>query len=85
MPNAASEAPRAKPRFIENWRAVLKKAWSVRVAWAGIIFWGAVTGLWAIWPAFVEKLPLWVYAVGGVLMSILVVYGRVTKQPELSE
>jgi len=83
MPDAPP--PVAPVRLIDNWRAVLKKAWSVRVAWAGIVFWGVVTGVWAIWPAFVEQLPLWAYAIGGVLMSILVVYGRVTKQPELSE
>lgn len=86
MPNAAPEAPADAPvRFIENWRQVLKKAWSVWVAYVGIVFWGVVTGLWAIWPAFVEKLPLWFYAIGGIAMSVLVVWGRVTKQPELSE
>jgi hypothetical protein len=83
MPDAPP--PAAPVRLIDNWRTVLKKARSVRVAYAGIVFWGVVTGLWAIWPAFVEKLPFWFYAIGGVLMSILIVYGRVTKQPELSE
>jgi hypothetical protein len=56
MPDDPS--PVAPVRLIDNWQTILKRALSVWVAYAGIVFWGVVTGLWAIWPAFVEKLPL---------------------------
>jgi len=56
MPHAAPAARKAV-RWIDNVRPVLKKAWSIWVAWAGIVFWGVVSGLWILWPAFVERLP----------------------------
>lgn len=82
MPNAAPQAPpRSAVRLIDNWKSKIGKLWSVRVAVGGIIFWGALSGLWAIWPAFVDWLPLWFYAVGGVLMSVALAVARVLKQP----
>jgi len=82
MPHAAPAARKAV-RWIDNVRPVLKKAWSVWVAWAGIVFWGVVSGLWILWPAFVERLPFWFYAIGGVLMSVALAVARVLKQPGL--
>jgi len=55
----------------------------MQVAWFGIVFWSAMAGLWVIWPAFVEKIPLWAYAVGGIAMSVALGVARVLKQPGL--
>ena len=82
MPNAAPAA-RERVRLIDNWRAEIRRLWSIRVAVAGVVFWGAVSALWAMWPAFVDWLPLWAYAVGGVLMSVALALARVLKQPGL--
>jgi len=49
----------------------------------GIVFWSALSGLWVLWPAFVERLPLWFYAVGGIAMSVALGIARVLKQPGL--
>ena len=82
MPNATSAA-RERVRLVDNLRVILKRAWSIRVAMAGVVFWSALAGLWALWPAFVDWLPLWAYAVGGVLMSVALALARVLKQPGL--
>jgi len=83
MPDAPP--PVAPVRLIDDWRAKIGKLWSVKVAIGGIIFWGALSGLWAIWPAFVDWLPLWFYALGGVVMSVALAVARVIKQPGVSE
>jgi hypothetical protein len=71
------------PRLVPGWRRNLMKWWSTRVAWFGIVFWSALAGLWVIWPAFVERIPLWAYAVGGIAMSVALGVARVLKQPGL--
>jgi hypothetical protein len=71
------------PRLVPGWRRNLMKWWSTRVAWFGIVFWSALAGLWVIWPAFVEKIPLWAYCVGGIAMSVALGVARVLKQPGL--
>lgn len=69
-------------RLIANWRKA-HKLWSIRVALSGVVFWSALSGLWIIWPAFVERVPLWFYAIGGVLMSVALGIARSFKQPGL--
>jgi hypothetical protein len=83
MPDAPPAA--APVRLIDNWKARFSKLWSIRIAIGGIVFWGALSGLWVLWPAFVDWLPLWFYAIGGVLMSIALAFARVLKQPGVSE
>lgn len=67
-------------KLIDNWKTEATRLWSMRVAIAGVVFWSALSGLWVLWPAFVEKLPLWFYAVGGIAMSIALGLARLTKQ-----
>lgn len=55
---------------------VLKRAWSIRIA----LFWGAVSGLLAAWPAFAGQIPLWAYATGSVVITSAITIARVTKQ-----
>jgi hypothetical protein len=55
------------------------------VAIGGVIFWAAVAGLYLVWPAFAGVIPLWFYAVGGVLMSIALGVARLFKQPGLDQ
>ena len=68
-------------RLIDGWKIQIARLWSVRVAIGGVVFWSALSGLWVLWPAFVEKLPLWFYAIGGVLMSVALAVARLLKQP----
>ena len=75
MPDAPDENPNS--RFHSNWRTILKESWAVRVA----LFWGAVSGLIAVWSAFQDVLPLSVYAALGVLMNASITVARVLKQP----
>jgi len=64
-------------RLIDDWRSQILGFWSVRIA----LFWGAVSGLVLVWPAFAGVIPLWTYAVAGMAMSAAVAVARVTKQP----
>ena len=72
-----------KPRLVPGWRQKLTKWWSMRVAIAGVVFWCAVSGLYLVWPAFAVAIPLWAYAVGGIVMSVALGIARVLKQPGL--
>lgn len=71
----------AELRLIPRWKQELGRLWSTRLAIAGVVFWSALSGLWIIWPAFVEKIPLWLYAVGGIGMSVALAFARILKQP----
>lgn len=68
-------------RLIDGWKAEATRLWSVRVAIGGVVFWSALSGLWVLWPAFVEKVPLWFYAFGGIGMSVALGVARLLKQP----
>ncbi len=52
-------------RLIDDWRRQALRLWSVRIA----LFWGAVCGLLAAWPAFASAVPLPVFAGLSVLLS----------------
>lgn len=71
----------ASARLIDNWRAILARAWSIRIA----IFWGIVSGLAAAWPALDEVVPIRLFVAGSVLISVALVVARVTKQPGVEE
>lgn len=64
-------------RLVDNWHRILGKAWSVILS----LIMGAVSGLYCAWPAFQEAVPLYLYASGAVVMSVLIVIARLIKQP----
>jgi hypothetical protein len=63
--------------LIDDWRAQVRRLWSIRIA----LFWGGLSGLIAVWSAFSEVIPLWLYASVGVIANVAIVGARVTKQP----
>lgn len=65
------------PALRDDWRKILARANSVRVA----VAWGVVCGLMVIWPAFQDLMPLGIFALLGVALSVAVVIARVTHQP----
>jgi hypothetical protein len=68
-------------QLIDDWKGKILRLHSMRVAIFGVAFWSALSAVWLMWPAFVDWLPLWVYAVGGVAMSIALGLARLLKQP----
>lgn len=65
------------PRLIPDAGRVWHRLWSVRLSLAL----AAVQGLYLVWPAFQDHVPLWLFAGGAMLMSVAVVLARITKQP----
>jgi hypothetical protein len=57
------------------------RLWSVRLS----LFWAAVSGLAAAWPAAADKVPLSVYAGGMMVAFVVIAFARVTKQPGVAE
>jgi len=67
-------------KLIDNWHCVASFH-SVRVA----MFWGGVSGLIMVWPAFADRIPVFWYAAGGVAISMAFTAARVLKQPGASD
>lgn len=63
--------------LIDNWKDEIKRLWTVRVA----LFWGAVSGLFAVWSSFSSVIPLWLFASLSVVMSAAIAVARMLKQP----
>jgi hypothetical protein len=66
--------------LVPNARRLFWRLWSIRLA----LFWGAVCGLYAAWPAFMEMVSPPIFAAASVLMSMAIVGARVLKQPGIS-
>lgn len=66
---------------IDNWRDILARAWSIRLA----VFWAAIAGLAAAWPAFMDTVPPRLFAVVSVIFSVALVVARLTKQPGVDD
>lgn len=64
-------------RLIDDWRRELLRLWSIRVA----VFWGAVSGLFVVWPELGSVIPLPWFAALSVVMSTALTIARLTKQP----
>lgn len=63
-------------KLIPEWRRVLRRAWSVRLA----LLSAAASGASACWFVFADKVPpVWFLFVGSVL-SVLAIIGRVLDQ-----
>lgn len=61
----------------EDWKEIFKKSWAIRMA----LFWGAVSGLIAVWSAFESELPVWAYALIGIVANASITVARLLKQP----
>lgn len=69
------------PHLVYDWRTKLFSLWTIRIA----VFWGAVSGLAAAWPAFAGTMPLWAFASASVVMCVALVVARLRKQPGVFE
>lgn len=68
-------------KMIDNWRAEIRRLWSIRLA----IFWGALSGLYSAWGAFQEVLPPYLFAGVSMIMCAAIMGARLTKQPGADE
>ena len=63
--------------FHSDWKEIFKKSWAIRMA----LFWGAVSGLIAVWSVFESELPVWAYASIGIVANASITVARLLKQP----
>ena len=68
-------------QFIDDADRLWHRLWSMRLA----LFFGALSGLVAVWAAFQDVMPLWAFAGTSVLMNVAIAVARVTKQPGVDE
>ena len=66
---------------IASWRVKITQLWTIRVA----LFWIILSAIATIWSALTEVMPLWVYAVLGILMNVTLGIARIAKQPGVDE
>lgn len=69
-------------RLVDNWRAVLKHAWSVRLAIFIALLNGAAVVV-ALWTGTLPVPPLWLIAVNGMLATAVPLL-RLIPQPKVS-
>lgn len=67
--------------LIDDWKVEVQRLWSIRIA----LFWGAVSGLIAVWSSFSSVVPLWLFASLSVAMSAAMAAARMLKQPGANE
>lgn len=68
-------------RLIDDWRALFLQLWSIRLA----LLLAALSGLYAAWPAFQDVLPPIPFAIVSMVLSMVIVGARITKQKGLDE
>lgn len=61
----------------EDWKYILQKAWSVRVA----IFWAVFTAGLAIVNQAADLIPLWLFSVLSIFGNVTIVLARIMNQP----
>jgi hypothetical protein len=62
---------------------VFWRLWSLRASLGAAAFWGAIAMLAAMWPGFAGAMPLWAWALIGVVLGAVVAVARLLKQPGL--
>ena len=66
-------------RLIQDWKGVVKHAWSIRL----IILSGTLTGLEVAVPLFIDAMPRGVFAGLSAGTSILALWARITAQKSI--
>jgi len=67
--------------LIDDWRKNALKLWSIQLA----MFWGGLSGLFIVWPAFASVVPLWAFAGASIVMAAALGVARLTKQPGITD
>lgn len=68
-------------KLLDDWRAVLKKAWSVRL----IILAGVLSGIEVILPMFQDSIPRGLFASLSGMVTAMALFARVIAQPGKAE
>lgn len=66
-------------RLIDNWRKVLRKAWSIRL----IVLAGLLSGAEIVLPLFVESIPRNLFAALSMLVTAGAFVARIVSQPRM--
>jgi len=67
-------------KLVDDWRAVLRKAWSIRL----VLLAAALGGVELALPLFSDAMPRAVFGVASVLVSIGAAVARLVAQPKMA-
>lgn len=73
--------PAHRLTLIDNWRKVLRQAWSMRLT----ILAAGLSGLEVVLPMFQDSIPRGTFAAAAILVSIGSAVARVVAQPKMHE
>lgn len=65
-------------KLYPHWRLLLRKAWTVRLAY-GV---AAINGCAAFLPVFSDSMPHWVYALLSMVLALAIPAARIVQQPD---
>lgn len=66
-------------KLVDDWRKILRRAWSVRL----MLFAGLMDGFNACWFAFADSTPHGVFLAVGMGASLAAVMARIIEQPKM--
>lgn len=67
-------------RLIDGWRTEWKRLHTIKLTALSAVFWIVIEGLNSVWPALAGNIPVWIYALVGFVLSVLIGLGRYLKQ-----
>lgn len=68
-------------RLVDDWRKVLRRAWSVRFMFLG----AALTGLAGVWFALADYTPIWLFIAGGMVVPMMALAARLVSQKDFHD
>lgn len=68
-------------QLIDDWRRVLRKAWSVKLILLAAFF----DGLSAVWFVFADGVPHFLFAALGLFFSLAAAVARIIQQPSMRD
>jgi len=67
-------------RLIDDWRKVVKKAWSIRL----MVLAAVLSGLETILPYFSDRIPVGVFAITSFIVTAFALLARIIAQPKMN-
>ena len=80
-PTTRFRFPAVNLRLADDWRLILRKAWSVRL----ILLAGLLSGIEAVLPFFIDNVPTRAFRLATFVITVAALVARLTAQEGLSD